>query len=111
MLSKRRLPASVSKRPMSLFRAIPPGIAALILGLGGTPLVMAGDRLDRGDDFVVADFLAGSEEGCVAAIHEDGEVVLGVAAQGVDQLLALFGVDGSEIHGIVSFRYDLTIQS
>src|SRR5436309_15976478 len=65
---------------------------------------MTRHRLDGGDDFVVADFLAGADERGVAAIHEDAEVVLGVAAQGVDEFLAFFGGHGSEIHAGFSFR-------
>src|SRR6516164_799325 len=80
----RRLPASVSRRP------IPSSI-------------VAGDRLDGRDDLVVGHFLGGAEKAGVAAVHEDGPIAFGVAAQGADQLPPFGVVERPEIHGDAPF--------
>jgi hypothetical protein len=71
-------------------------LAALACGLKWS--IMARHRLDRGDDLFVTDFLARAGEGCVASIHEDRQVVLGIAAQGVDQFCSLVGCHGTKVH-------------
>src|SRR5690242_5592677 len=60
--------------------------------------VVARHGLDGADDLLVGDLVGGAGEGGVAAVHEDGPVVLGVAAQGADQLPPLGVVEGAEVH-------------
>src|SRR5437762_3563287 len=107
MVSSRRLPASLSSRPMMMHRQEfrTPGIAVLLLGSGNFS-IMTWHRLDGRDDFVIADFLAGADERGIVAVHQDGQVVLGVAAQGVDEFLPLIGSHGSKVHEIFSFGVD-----
>ena len=56
-------------------------------------------RFDRGDNFVVSDFLGGTGESRIALIHEDGEVAVGVAAQCADKVAAFGVVERSKVHG------------
>src|SRR6266852_223633 len=95
IVSSRRLPESLSNRPMHH---------------RGWISIMARNRLDRRDHFVVADVLAGAQKRRVPAVHQDREIVLRVAAQGVNQLLAFFGDNRSKVHGIAPFlgTYDAT---
>jgi hypothetical protein len=67
-------------------------------------LVVARNRLDGVDDFVVGDFVCSAEETGVAAVHEDRAIALGIAPQGTDQLPAFDVIQGTEVHGTFSFR-------
>src|SRR5260370_8984535 len=58
---------------------------------------MARHRFNRVNHLLVGDFVGGAEEAGVAAIHEDGPITVGVAAQGTDQLTPLRVVKGTEI--------------
>src|SRR5580692_6084734 len=72
--------------------------SAAVMAPGGSvsmQSIMARHRLDRGDDLVVADLGTGPDERRVAAVHQDREVVLGVAAQGVGEFLPFFGLQGT----------------
>src|SRR5689334_3365737 len=93
IVSRRRLPASLSRR---LIGDLP--LATRFCCAASVRLVVTWHRLDGGDHFLVGDLFAGADEGRVAAIHEDREVVLSVAAQGVDEFLTFLGVDRPEVH-------------
>src|SRR4051812_3186734 len=79
MLSSRRLPASLSSRPMSRS-------------------VVAGDGLDGVDHFLVVEVVGYAGEGGVAAVGEDGDLVLDVAAECGDEAAALVVVERAEVH-------------
>src|SRR5207244_1400248 len=59
---------------------------------------MARHRLDGRDHLVVGDFLGGAGEGGVAAVGEDGDVAVGVAAQRRYELTPLRVVQRSKVH-------------
>jgi hypothetical protein len=59
---------------------------------------MARDRFDRGDHFLVGDFVGRTNEARVAAVHEDGTILLGIASQRRDQLPSFRVVEWTEIH-------------
>src|SRR5438876_6088363 len=80
MVKSRRLPASLSRRPIRC------------------NLIMAWHGFDGGNDLVVGHLLGGAEKRRVAPIHEDGAVAFGIAAQGADQLPPLRVIQGSKIH-------------
>src|SRR6266498_1732840 len=61
-------------------------------------LVVARHRLDGRDDLVVGDLLGRARKGGVASIHEDGAVVLGVAAQRADELTPFCVVEWPKVH-------------
>src|SRR5437763_1763866 len=119
-VSRRRLPASLSSKPMGPIPCarwvksfLAPSASAgcctprLRLGLGNTNqhrLIVARHRFDGGDDLLIGDLVGGAGEGGGAPIHEDGAVALGVAAQGADQLTALHVVEGTKIHGLTPFQ-------
>src|SRR5262249_19391568 len=101
-------PASVSSKPMgrnpkSEYRN-PNLIRISIFGFRIWPSVMARDRPDGVDHLLVRDFLGGAQERRGLAVHQDGQAVLRVAAQGGDQVLALGLGQGAEVHGGDSSR-------
>src|SRR5689334_18579609 len=65
--------------------------------------VVTRNRFNGADHFLVSNLVGGADEGGVAAVHQDGTIALGVAAQGVDQLPPLRVVEGTEVHGQFSF--------
>src|SRR4051794_8928116 len=73
--------------------------------------IVARNRLDRGDHLLVGDLFRGAGKAGVAAVHQDGPVALRVAAQRVDQLPPLRVVEGTEVHGKLSFRCNGTRQT
>src|SRR5271166_1230055 len=104
MLSRRRLPGSLSRRLIARSgtlraecrmrtrereRTAESGLSFRVLhsALGGS--VMAGDGLDRVDHLFVGDLLRNASEAGVATVQQDGPVAFGVAAQCVDQLPSL----------------------
>src|SRR5438067_6391645 len=82
----------------------PLSASSYILRPSSFRLVVAGHRLDGGDDLLVGDLVGGAGEAGVATIHEDRPIALRVAAQRVDQLLALSVVERTEIHRDFSLR-------
>src|SRR5690242_16045068 len=111
-VKSRRLPASLSNRPMGI-ADVRLQIAdwRLAAGAGESPavnlqpaicnlqsLVVARHRLDGGDDLLVGDVVGGADETGVAAVHEDGPVAVGVAPQRGDELTPLRVVQRTEIH-------------
>src|SRR5256885_1104986 len=60
---------------------------------------MTRHRPDSVDDLVIGDLVADAGEAGVASISEDGLVLLHIAAQGQDQVVALRDVEGTEVHG------------
>src|SRR5882724_6490410 len=59
---------------------------------------MARHRLDGANHFLISDLIGGAGEAGVAAVHEDGEAAVGVAAQGGDQRTPFGVVEGAEVH-------------
>src|SRR5580704_5553753 len=114
MVSSRRLPSSLSKRPMGAPRNLlcrhPRGARfPTCLFATGTlenvpheHLVVTRHRLDGGDHFLVRHFIGRADEGGVALVHEDRQVALSVPPQRVHQLLTLLVVQGSKVHRVSS---------
>jgi hypothetical protein len=65
--------------------------------------VVAGYRLDGGDNLFLGYFVAGSDKAGVAPIHEDGSILFGVAAQGSQKPSSFRLVQGSKSHGSPPF--------
>src|SRR5262249_8797126 len=107
-LNRRRLPASLSRRPIPLVV----GRWSLVIGhcknqrprtndqgpIFPPVSIVTGNRANREDHLLVGDLLGAAGEAGVAAVRQDGQVVVGVAAQRRDQLLTLSVVQRTEIH-------------
>src|SRR5262245_17665903 len=103
-VNSRRLPASPSKRPITIIeirdRERPEHCkcSGRSRSRFAKQLIMARHRLDRGNDFVVGHFLGGAGKGSIAPIHEDGPIAFGTATQSTDQLLPFAVIERSKIH-------------
>src|SRR5262245_15375988 len=85
-LNSRRLPASVSK-------------SAMAVAFGADSSIMARHGLDGGDDFFFGRLVGDAQETRVAAIHQNTQATIGIAAQSGDQRPARHVTEGSVIHG------------
>src|SRR5262249_24776035 len=63
--------------------------------------VVARHRLDGVDHLLVGDLFRGAEEGGVAPVHQQGPAVVGVTAEGGNELPPFRVVEGTEVHGVL----------
>src|SRR5262249_9332066 len=96
-VSRRRFPSSLSSRPIGAPRVYRRALTAAPQAPDVNALVVARNRFDGRDHFLIGDLFGGTDEGGVTLVHEDRQIALRVAPQRVDQFLTFRVVQGSKI--------------